>query len=788
MTEAPHNRPAVHDLPVRMISYAWGESYVDDLLNFTIPALLAPGNLPAIAQEVRSELVLVSEERLFERITNHPVIKEVRNFCPVRLVGLDDLVTRSDKYGMALTFALHRAFADLGPAMTEHWLIFFNADFILADGSLWSLLNHLRNGERIVASPSYCTVKERVIPELKLRLATNPKLLTIPAREMARLILRYRHNTIRGKTINQDELHLLQADQFYWHVDDNTLIGHQMPIAIVGMRPQRYLPEPNSYWDHGLMLELCPTAEVKVLGDSDEFLMLELRGGTVAKDQIVAGRPDPRELAERMITWVTPYQASFALKPITLHAADLPPSIEAARTQLDDFVTTMLSYTPNFPSHIDHPQWNYHWSDFIKSRHAFLSAKLGSMTEKQQPPATMLPIDRLWWRYYGAERSLARKKRLIHEEKALKLRPLQDALEAVEAEFGELSDKASFSTILLPEGKIATAPAFDSPDRLRAIELLTARKRDLAMSLTAIEQTYGELLGSLERENEQLRREYGKRVRSRVKSAGIPVVQWRVGNEPPPALFEGRIRHMARSIYYRMFGRWPRVTMLNPYWPSTQPLLQAIETAKGEGASDLLLVSEPSGLARGLRGLAGKMAYVSYDGFISGLLSKALEPQRQFDLAIIELKLEDIAQFSDLVEMARPYLRAKAMIIGFGLLAGQQAVQVTANALPGHVVVTGSADSARAIAAYAAIFADGRGSRPVRLLRKLSALAINVPRFWWINRTEALAMRRQVKAEIAFSTSVTIAVRIPQEFDEQPAIEVDFRGSDPAEAPEMTAA
>ena len=233
------------DLPLRIISYAWGESYVDELLNFVIPALLSPGNLPAVAHHARSELVLLSEQRLFGKILSHPSIRKVQELCPVRLIGLDDLIATSDKYGMALTYVLHRGFADLGIAMTDQWLIFLNADFVIANGSLPESLDHLRAGEHVVAAPSYCTVREELKSELRRRMSSDETVLAIAPREMARLILRHRHNTVCGKTVNQDRFHLLQADQFYWQVDEATLIGHQMPVAVVGMRPKRYLAEPD---------------------------------------------------------------------------------------------------------------------------------------------------------------------------------------------------------------------------------------------------------------------------------------------------------------------------------------------------------------------------------------------------------------------------------------------------------------------------------------------------------------------------------------------------------------
>src|SRR5215475_843788 len=132
--------------PTRIITYAWGEKYIDTLLTLTLPALLAAGNLPYVASEVPCELVILTQRRFFSKFDRHPAIARVRNFCPIRFISLDDLIVSKDKYGMTLTYALHRGFRDLGPAMTEHWQIFLNADFILASGSLRTVIHHLSRG------------------------------------------------------------------------------------------------------------------------------------------------------------------------------------------------------------------------------------------------------------------------------------------------------------------------------------------------------------------------------------------------------------------------------------------------------------------------------------------------------------------------------------------------------------------------------------------------------------------------------------------------------------------
>jgi lysophospholipase L1-like esterase len=684
-------------LPTRIISYAWGESYVDELLTFAIPALLAPGNLPYVASQVKCEVILLTEQRFFAKVAANPAIAKIQKLCPVRLVGLDDLVTNKDKYGMALTYALHRAFADLGSAMTDCWLMFLNADFVLADGSLKNLLGHLMRGERIVASPSYCSVKEDAIPDLRQWFGSDPTVLAIPPREMARLILRHRHSTIRGKTVNQDAFHMRYMDQFYWLVDDNTLLGHQMPVAIVGLRPEHHVPEPNSLWDHGLMVEFCPTAEVKLLGDSDEFLMLELRSGDVARDQIGAGPPDPREVGERMISWVTPYQASFALRPLTLHAADLPPSADEARQKLDDFVAKVMSFAPKtFPSHLDHPQWTYHWPNFMKARHVFLSTELGARTETEPPPRSISGVDQCWWRLDGLEKALARK------------------------------------TLVRKTKKIA------GEDREYPVELVTS----------TIEQVDCDL-GRLDK----LRSEYNALLQPRVKTAGIPVVRRRLGPEPQPAPTGRLLGRIVRPYYYKIFGRWPRVTMLNPFWAPLQPLLRIIDRATADGAEDVLFVGDRSGIAHRISDLPGTYAWVSVAGVTSGLFHKALDARSQFDLCVVDLEAEELPQFPEIVATVKPFMRPGGIIVGFHLNFSQPlTADLQLRGVDGEVVFAGTEQSVRAITAHMAALAQGGRYRlPIRI-------ALNTPRAWLANRVESARAPVKEAPPLRSLTGVTMTM------------------------------
>src|SRR6185436_9834974 len=197
----------------------------------------------------------------------------------------------------------------------------------------------------------------------------NPPVLAIPPRRMAELILANRHFTVRGKTANQRFFHHAYIEQLYWAVDEWTLLGHQMPVALVAMKPERHLQEMTVYWDYGLMAEFCPSMRYAVLGDSDEFLMLELRTRDTAKSDLQIGWPTPRQIAGRLATFITDYKTRIGREPLTLHARELPPQVGAERARLRAFLDDIYRELPErLLAHLDHPQWRHHRAGFEAAR------------------------------------------------------------------------------------------------------------------------------------------------------------------------------------------------------------------------------------------------------------------------------------------------------------------------------------------------------------------------------------------------------------------------------------
>jgi hypothetical protein len=187
------------------------------------------------------------------------------------------------------------------------------------------------------------------------------RILEVPCRDLARMVLDHRHNTIRAKTINQNKIHFEYMDQAYWKVDKNILLGRQMPISLVAMRPELALTDINTFWDWGVVYEFCPSRKLTVIGDSDEFLMLELRDCETHRDLIRRGPTTPKAAASRMTGYITQYQIDAGRFPLTLHASGLPDGVAEAHASLQGFIDGLISYFPSTPAdHRDHSQWRYH--------------------------------------------------------------------------------------------------------------------------------------------------------------------------------------------------------------------------------------------------------------------------------------------------------------------------------------------------------------------------------------------------------------------------------------------
>jgi hypothetical protein len=341
----------------RLIIPVWGERYADKVVSMTLPAVLAPGNLPELCRTFAVELVIVTESRLFDLFRRAPSFAAVERICAARLVPLDDVLTDfASDYGVTLTNALFRGFTDLGARMTETYLLFLNADFIVCDGALGHLGKLMRQGKRVIHAPSFRVVAESVWPQLQPLVDTASCTLRLEPRRMVKLALANKHPTVKARTVNQRLCHQSWMDQFYWYVDEDTLIGYQAPVALVAIKPERLVADPVVVWDFGFIPEAAPTAPRHFIGDSDQFFMIEPQSRDTGREMMRIGWTSYAQVARDLSMWLTKEQRESGKQLLKFHAADLPTDIDTVIEQARAYMAEVerrLSVTP--APHVDHP-------------------------------------------------------------------------------------------------------------------------------------------------------------------------------------------------------------------------------------------------------------------------------------------------------------------------------------------------------------------------------------------------------------------------------------------------
>jgi hypothetical protein len=352
----------------RLIIPVWGELYASRLASIMLPALLAPGNLPALSRSFAVELVIVTEFRLFDFIRNSSSFQTAAKLCNVRLVPIDDLLTDiPGDYGVVLTYSLFRGFSDLGSQMTEVYLIFLNADFVVSNDSLRHLAELMREGKRVIHAPSFRVVAEDVWPQLQARVDASTYTLVLPSRDMVNLALANKHPTVRARTVNQRLLHQTWMDHYYWYVDENTLIGYQLPVALVAIKPERVVTEPVLVWDYGFLPEAAPTAERHFIQDSDDFFMIEPQSRESGSAMIRPGWISFDDIASNLSTWTTKEQRECGKQLLKIHAANLPTNIDEVIDESRAYMAEIYSRLSPPVSHIAHPYLG-RWFDEAKAR------------------------------------------------------------------------------------------------------------------------------------------------------------------------------------------------------------------------------------------------------------------------------------------------------------------------------------------------------------------------------------------------------------------------------------
>src|SRR5436309_1187192 len=137
----------------------WGYRFVRQFLEVGLPTLLAPGNVPALAAALPTRFIILSRLEDEDFVRNHPAFRRLCQVCETEIRLIDHLITGSN-YSTTITLAYTEAIRAAGNDMLDTCFFFLVSDYIVADGSLASVLTRMMAGTSGVLVGNFQVVLE----------------------------------------------------------------------------------------------------------------------------------------------------------------------------------------------------------------------------------------------------------------------------------------------------------------------------------------------------------------------------------------------------------------------------------------------------------------------------------------------------------------------------------------------------------------------------------------------------------------------------------------------------
>lgn len=374
---------------VKLVLPVWGYEYVRQFLEVGLPTLLAPGNVPALTAELPCEFVILTSNDDEEFLREHATFKRLAAICNTEIRLIDHLISDGN-YSTTITLAYAEVVRSLGQAMVDTCFFFLVSDYIMADGSLLSALRRMQTGASAVLVGNFQVSREEAMPWLQDKLSVAKGSLALPPREMMQWAMNHLHPTTLANMVNIPFSHNSHTNRVFWRVDGATILGRFYLMHMLCVRPEITDFIIGASCDYSFVPEMCPSGNVDVLTDSDDYLVIEMQPRDHEVQFLRPGPLKPRVLSRSLTEWTTATHRENALHSIIFHASDVPPEISASIAEADAYIEQVARAMKRKPlPHRGHPYWR-------GAMAAFHDATGRKLTRDEWRMALGLPVSSNW--------------------------------------------------------------------------------------------------------------------------------------------------------------------------------------------------------------------------------------------------------------------------------------------------------------------------------------------------------------------------------------------------------
>ncbi|HTW10425.1 MAG TPA: hypothetical protein VME46_23170, partial [Acidimicrobiales bacterium] len=337
----------------------WGHSYVQQFLQFGLPSMLSPGNLPAVAAQLPCRLVVLTSSEDRSSIVDSPLMERVRAVgCEVQLRPIDHLITHTNQ-STTITLACTEAIVAAGQQALETCFFLTTSDYIYAAGSLGSVTYRMLKGASAVLVGNFQVAREVALPSLRRIMEWSGQAPALSSRELMSWALMHLHPATVANTVNVPFNHNIHTNRLFWRVDGSTVLGRFYLRHPICVRPETTDFLIGSSLDYSYIPELCPSGNVTSITDSDEYLVVEMQPTDHEAAMLRYGPLRTKAFAKSLAEWTTKEHRANARDVHVFHSSDVPAEAAAIERESATFVAAVAErLSGRRPCrHRGHPYW-----------------------------------------------------------------------------------------------------------------------------------------------------------------------------------------------------------------------------------------------------------------------------------------------------------------------------------------------------------------------------------------------------------------------------------------------
>ncbi|TAK76566.1 MAG: hypothetical protein EPO11_04050 [Gammaproteobacteria bacterium] len=360
-----------NDNSICVLLAIWGERYIKDFLELSLPSLLAPGNVPALASHYPVRFVFLTRTRDVDVFSDHPAIQKLKTYCEVDYLSLDDLIT-IENYSTTLTLALDRAIRSTGKKMLKTYFLILMADYIMADGSLKGLMKYIQAGYSGICAGNFQVLKEETKEFFLSQVDQANHVMQISPRALLKYSLEHLHPVTVSSVYNQGVLHNYRANRFLYRHSSEVLVGRFYLLHALCIKPEVENYHVGSSFDYSFIPEMCSSGRIAVIDDSDDYFVVEVQPKKHELLNVDHGPYQEKKLARALSEWTTKQHRENAKKSIYFHARDILPKEKLAiEVQINHFIQGLDKQLKRYKEqpYYNHPYWRGAFKAFEMQKH-----------------------------------------------------------------------------------------------------------------------------------------------------------------------------------------------------------------------------------------------------------------------------------------------------------------------------------------------------------------------------------------------------------------------------------